>query len=122
MTTTTLGYAHTMTSQSERNEEGVWGEEMTQTGLRRVVWRRPLPMQLIRHYSQSAARHATTRKLDDGTWLAEIEGFEGVWANGPSQKEALDAIEGVVEEWVILKIRDGDRDMPVLESLDLNAL
>lgn len=124
MTTTTFPseYEQNLPSEAQENREGVWGEEMTQTGLRRVTWRRPLPMQLIGQYAETAARRASTRKLEDGTWIAEIEGFRGVWATAPSQKEALDAIEEVVTEWVILKIRDEDRDMPVLESLDLNAL
>lgn len=112
----------TLPSRTEINSEGVWGEEMTQDGLRRVTFRRPLPMQLLRNYAATAARHGVTRQLEDETWFAEIEGFAGVWTNEPSQKEALDALEEVVFEWAILKIRDEDRDLPVLESLDLNAL
>jgi predicted RNase H-like HicB family nuclease len=122
MTTTTLGYDLNERSQTEVTEQGVWEEEMTQTGLRRVVWRRPLPMQLLGQYAQAAVRRAVTRQLGDGSWHAEIEGFTGVWTNERSQKEALDALEEVVFEWVLLKIRDEDRDMPVLESLDLNSL
>lgn len=112
----------TLAAQIELNGEGVWGEEMTQEGLRRVTFRRPLPMQLLRDYAVTATRHAVTRQLEDETWFAEIEGFDGVWTNEASQKEALDALESVVFEWAILKIRDEDRDLPVLESLDLNAL
>ena len=122
MTTSTLLYEQNLPSPTEVNEEGVWDEEMTQTGLRRVIWRRPLPMQLIRQYAEAAARRAVTRGLEDGSWFAEIEGFPGVWASEPSQKQVLDVLEEVVYEWVLLKIRDEDRDLPVLESLDLNAL
>ncbi len=122
MTTTTMGYEQTLTSSTESIEEGIWDEEVTTTGLRRVVWRRPLPMQLIEQYAETATRRATARQLDDGSWLAEVEGFHGVWANEPSQKQALDEMQSVVREWVILKIRDEDRDLPVLEGLDLNDL
>lgn len=109
-------------SHTEIMWEGIWGEEITQEGVRVVVFRHPLPMQMIAQYAAAAVRHATTRELEDGTWFAEIEHFPGVWTNRASQKEALDELEEVVYEWVILKIRDQDRDLPVLESLDLNEL
>jgi predicted RNase H-like HicB family nuclease len=104
------------------HEEGVWDEEMTQEGLRQVIFRRPMPMQLISQYAQAAVRHAVTRQLEDGTWFAEVKGFEGAWSTEGSQKEALDVLEDVIFEWVILKIRDEDRDLPVIDSLDLNTL
>jgi predicted RNase H-like HicB family nuclease len=122
MTTTTMPTEENRAATTITNREGIWGEEMTQEGLRQVTFRRPLPVQLITQYAQKAARHAVARQLGDGTWFAEIEGFSGVWSNEPSQKEALDALEEIVFEWVILKIKDQDRDIPVLESLDLNAL
>ena len=122
MTTMAAPWNPDSASEGERHQEGIWGEEMTQDGLRRVTFRHPLPMQLIGQYAQKAARHGLARQLEDGHWFAEIEGFLGVWAEGESQKEALDELESVVEEWVLLKIRDCDRDIPVLESLDLNEL
>jgi predicted RNase H-like HicB family nuclease len=122
MTTKTLPTDRNYPARIEIHQQGVWGEETTQEGLRTVTFRRPLPMQLIRTYAETAARHAVARRLEDGSWWAEIEGFPGVWANEPSQKEALDVLEEVVFEWVILKLRDEDRDLPVLDSLDLNGL
>ncbi len=122
MTTTTYPWEQNLPSHTEANREGIWGEQMTQEGLREVIYRRPLPMQLISQYARTAVQHATTRQLEDDLWFAEIEGFTGVWVNEPSQKEALDRLEEVVFEWVILKIKDEDRDLPILESLDLNAL
>jgi hypothetical protein len=104
------------------NREGIWGERTSQDGLQEVVFQRPLPMQLIGEYAGLAVRHANVAQQDDGEWLATIEGFAGVWAKEPSQKEALDVLEEVVFEWVLLKIHDEDRDLPVLESLDLNTL
>ena len=111
----------TRSSRVEGNREGIWGEETTQEGLRKVVFRRPLPMQLIRDYVAMAIRNATTREFET-EWFAEIVGFHGVWAKAASQKEALDELEEVLFEWVLLKIRDNDRDLPVLNSLDLNGL
>lgn len=103
------------------NREGIWGEVTSQDGLQRVVFQRPLPMQLLRDYAELAVRHANTVQEDDA-WLATIEDFPGVWAKEASQKEAFDVLEEVVFEWVLLKIHDEDHDLPVLESLDLNTL
>ena len=96
MTTATVLMERTFATPTVTNREGIWGEEMTQEGLRKVIFRRPMPIQLIEQYARVAARHATTRQLDDGSWFAEIEGFRGVWASEPSQKQALDVLEGVV--------------------------
>lgn len=104
------------------NYEGIWGEVTSQEGLREVVFQRPLPMQLIRTYVELAVRHANIVQQEDGQWLATVEGFTGVWAKEASQKEALDVLDEVIFEWVLLKINDRDRDLPVLESLDLNTL
>jgi predicted RNase H-like HicB family nuclease len=104
------------------NVEGIWGEvTSSDEGLQQVVFQRPLPMQLISSYVEIAVRHANVVQ-DDGQWLATIEEFPGVWAKEASQKEALDVLGEVVFEWVLLKIHDEDRDLPVLESLDLNSL
>ncbi len=83
---------------------------------------RPLPVQLIRRYAKLAAKRAESEKLEDGTWFASIRGFEGVWAEGESEEEALEAVEGVVRDWVCFKVIDKDRDLPVLDAINLNVL
>lgn len=104
------------------NREGMWGEMTSQEGLRQVVFRRPLPMQMIRTYAELAVDHAQLEETDDGEWLGTIATFAGVWAKESSQRRTLEVLEEVVFEWVLLKIRDEDRDLPVLDSIDLNTL
>ena len=74
---------------------------------------------LIR-YIQNALKHAEYKKLDDGTWFAEIPGFEGVWANGATVEECRSELEEVVGEWLVLKIRDGD-SLPIVDGLELKV-
>jgi predicted RNase H-like HicB family nuclease len=82
-----------------------------------------LPMQLIGKYAQIAAwGHGALKRLPDGGWFATIPDFEGVWASEPSRNETLEALEEVVLDWTILKIQHKDKDLPVLEEIDLNAL
>jgi predicted RNase H-like HicB family nuclease len=112
----------TKTSPFALNREGVWQERISQNDdLHEIVLRRPLPIQLIRDYAAAAVRHAKVREEDE-EWFAEIEGFPGVWSRASSVKQAIDELEEVVFDWVLLKIQDEDRDLPVVESIDLNTI
>ena len=63
---------------------------------------------MIIEYCQKAIEKAEYKKLEDGTWFAEISGFRGVWANGKTVEECRRELLTVLEEWIILKLRDGD--------------
>jgi len=63
---------------------------------------------VICEYVQSAIQKAQYKKIEDGTWFAEIPGFEGVWANAVSLENCRQELIDVLEEWLILKLRDGD--------------
>jgi hypothetical protein len=58
---------------------------------------------MLLEYTQKALEKAEYKKLDDGTWFAEIPGFEGVWANGNTVEECRTELLEVLEEWLILK-------------------
>lgn len=82
-----------------------------------------LPMQIIEKYAEIAAwRHGVLKRLPDGEWFAVVPGFEGVWASESSREQTLEALEEVVLDWAILKIQHKDRDLPVVEEIDLNVL
>lgn len=83
---------------------------------------RTLPVQLIKRYAMLAALRADTERLGDGSWYAEVPGFPGVWAQAASESEAIKEIETVVRDWTVLKILDGDKDLPVIGMIDLNVL
>lgn len=70
-------------------------------------------------YLTAAIERAEYKKLADGSWFGEISGFEGVWANGTTVEECRRELIEVLEEWIILKIRDGD-GVPVVKGIDLN--
>jgi predicted RNase H-like HicB family nuclease len=81
-----------------------------------------LPHRLIDKYVRSAIRRAMTEQMSDGHWYAEVLILPGVWAEGSTKDEAMAQLAEVVKGWVLLKIEDRDRDIPVLETLDLNWL
>ncbi len=74
---------------------------------------------MLFEYTHKALEKAEYKKLDDGTWFAEISGFEGVWANGKTVEECRTELLEVLEEWLILKLRDND-PIPEVESVNLN--
>jgi predicted RNase H-like HicB family nuclease len=73
---------------------------------------------MLLEYTQKALEKAEYKKLDDGTWFAEIPGFEGVWANANTVEECRTELLEVLEEWLILKLRDND-PIPEIEGIGL---
>ena len=63
---------------------------------------------MIFEYCQKAIKKAEYKKLDDGTWYAEVPGFRGVWANAETVEDCRKELISVLEEWIVLKLRDGD--------------
>lgn len=74
---------------------------------------------MLVEYIQAAIENAEYKKLDDGSWFAEISGFEGVWANGKTVEECRKELVEVLEEWLILKIKDKET-IPVVKGIDIN--
>ena len=76
---------------------------------------------MLTEYIHAALKRGEYKKLEDQSWFAEIPGFEGVWANGGTIEECRAELLEVLEEWLILKLRDSD-PIPRLEGLDLEVL
>jgi predicted RNase H-like HicB family nuclease len=73
---------------------------------------------MIHEYTERAIKKAEYKKLEDGTWFGEIPGFEGVWANGDSLENCRHELIDVLEEWLILKLRDDD-PVPAVDGLTI---
>lgn len=73
---------------------------------------------MLFEYIQKALEKAIYKVLDDGTWFAEIPGFEGVWANAKTVEDCRHEMMEVLEEWLVIKI--GDRDpIPEMEGASI---
>jgi len=73
---------------------------------------------MVSQYMNRALERATYKQLDDRTWFAEIPGFTGVWANAPTVEACRSELLGVLEEWLLLKLHDGD-PIPVIDGIEL---
>ncbi len=47
--------------------------------------------------------------LADGTYFGEIPGLQGVWASAKNLEKCRAILQEVLEDWLILKLRDGDK-------------
>ncbi|GJQ60275.1 MAG: type II toxin-antitoxin system HicB family antitoxin [Candidatus Scalindua sp. AMX11] len=74
---------------------------------------------MLVEYVHGALENAEYKKLEDGTWFVEIPGFEGVWANGKTVEESRKELVDVLEEWLILKLRDKD-PIPSVKGYEIN--
>ena len=62
---------------------------------------------LTKYISQKMAR-AKYKILEDGVYFGEIPGLPGVWASGKTLEKCRETLREVLEEWLILKLRDRD--------------
>lgn len=69
-------------------------------------------------YINTAIQKACYKQLEDGNWFAEIPGFTGVWANGEPVEECRTELPEVLEEWLLLKIRNGD-SLPAADGAEI---
>ena len=69
-------------------------------------------------YCEKAIEKAEYKKLEDGTWFAEVPGFHGVWASSNTVEECRKELISVLVEWLVLKLRDQD-PIPEINSLRL---
>ncbi|MBI2871627.1 MAG: type II toxin-antitoxin system HicB family antitoxin [Chloroflexi bacterium] len=63
---------------------------------------------LLSTYIHEAMERASYKVLEDGTYFGEIPGLQGVWASGATQVECHAELQEVLEEWLVLKLRDSD--------------
>jgi predicted RNase H-like HicB family nuclease len=73
---------------------------------------------MILEYCEKAIQKAEYKKLEDETWFAEIPGFQGVWANGNTVEACRKELITVLEEWLVLMLRDKN-PIPELDGLRL---
>jgi predicted RNase H-like HicB family nuclease len=73
---------------------------------------------MLSEYIHKALEIARYKVLEDGTWFSEIPGFEGVWANAATVEECRHELMEVLEEWLVLKIRDQDA-IPEIEGVGI---
>lgn len=78
-----------------------------------------IPTVIVDEYLDKALDKASFEKLPDGTWYAEIAGFQGVWASGHDEEACQRTLREVLVDWLSHKLRDRDRDIPEPAGISL---
>lgn len=78
-------------------------------------------MALLSGFVNAAMREAKYKILEDGSIFGEIPSCNGVWANESTLEECREVLQEVLEEWLMLKIRDRD-PLPLIAGINLNQL
>ncbi len=73
---------------------------------------------MLTAYITAAMGRARYKLIDDGTYFGEIPGLQGVWANAKTLESCREELQEVLEDWLILKLRDGD-DIPRMGRVQL---
>jgi predicted RNase H-like HicB family nuclease len=76
-------------------------------------------MSMLIEYISKAMTKAVYEKLEDGTYSGKIPKFPGVIAFGETLYQCQEELRSVLEGWLIVKIRHGDK-LPVIGGINLN--
>jgi predicted RNase H-like HicB family nuclease len=75
---------------------------------------------ILQHYSREALKRATIEPMDDGNFVAEVPGLEGVIAFADTERECVVEVYSVVEDWARFRVQRS-LYLPVLGDVDLNT-
>ena len=73
---------------------------------------------MLTAYIQTAMQQARYKILEDGSYFGEIPDFQGVWANEETLEDCRRVLQEVLEEWLLLKLRDNE-EVPQLKGISL---
>lgn len=64
---------------------------------------------MLTEYIIKKLKEAQYKLLKDGTYFGEIPGLQGVWANAKNLEECRNDLQEVLEDWLLLKVRNHER-------------
>ena len=74
---------------------------------------------MLTDYVNAALKRANYERLEeDEGWFASIPDFPGLWASGKTIEATRDELKSVLEGWIILGLRHGEK-LPFLDGIDL---
>jgi len=64
---------------------------------------------MLSEFIQNQLDKARYKILKDGTYFGEIPDVKGVWANAENLENCREELREVLEDWILLKIRDKEQ-------------
>ncbi|MDD5497758.1 MAG: type II toxin-antitoxin system HicB family antitoxin [Atribacterota bacterium] len=75
-------------------------------------------MPILTAFTEAVLHEAKYKQLEDGSFFGEIPSCPGVWANEKTLEKCRDTLREVLEEWIVLKLRDEDQ-LPSIGGINL---
>jgi predicted RNase H-like HicB family nuclease len=75
---------------------------------------------MLTDYIREALRLAHYELMENGNFFGTIVPLKGLWAEGKTLEECRQELQSALEDWMMLKLRFGDTDFPVLNGIDIN--
>ena len=64
---------------------------------------------MLSEFIEKQLKRARYKILKDGTYFGAIPGFNGVWASAIRLEDCRRELREVLEDWLLLKVRDHER-------------
>ena len=64
---------------------------------------------MLNEFIEAKLREADYKLLKNKSYFGEISGLKGVWASARNLEDCRKQLREVLEDWILLKIRDGER-------------
>ena len=64
---------------------------------------------MLSEFIEKKLKAARYKFLKDGSYFGEIPGLKGVWANAKNLEDCRKKLKEVLEDWLLLKVRDKER-------------
>lgn len=61
---------------------------------------------MLTEFIEKKLKNARYKLLKDGSYFGEIPGIKGVWANAKNLEDCRKELKEVLEDWLLLKIRE----------------
>jgi len=73
-------------------------------------------------YIQAAMRRAKYEMLGDNEgFVGRIPGFRGLIGHGQTLEVCREDLQSALQSWLLLKLRDRDDDIPVINKINLTS-
>ena len=74
---------------------------------------------MLTDYIQRAMKRAHYELMEDRRYFGTIPGCDGVWAQGKTLEACREALQGTLEDWLLLGLQLGHK-LPVIAGINLN--
>ncbi len=64
---------------------------------------------MLSEFIERKLKSARYKLLKDGSYFGEVPGLKGVWANATNLEDCREELREVLEDWLFLKVRAGER-------------